>query len=290
MKMALGRKSFVKISIIAAFVCVFAVLSLVGSRQRAAASAFGPSPSHTNAPGEANCTACHTDFAVNSGEGSVEITGIPDTYTSGQQFNIVVTARQLDAVIYGFQFTAIDGNGQKVGTYDIPAASEDRIQLLQGLVGSNMLREYMEHKSGGLSNGQFGFNSWTFNWTAPATSAGQVDFYVAANCANSDGNTSGDNIYTATKSTVPAASTPVSIGGKVTTPAGLPLRNTKVILTDAANAQIAAFTSSFGIYSFPNVPSGVNYTVSVQSKRYRFSPRVLTPAGNLSNVDFVGLE
>ncbi|MFT3746594.1 MAG: carboxypeptidase regulatory-like domain-containing protein [Pyrinomonadaceae bacterium] len=290
MKMALGRTAFVKLSIITVFICVFAVLTLIGNQQRAAASAYGPTPSHTSAPGEANCTACHTDYAVNSGEGMVEISGIPATYTSGQQFNIVVTATQLNAVIYGFQFTAIDSTGQKVGTYDIPAASEDRIQLLQGLVGQNMLREYMEHKSGGLSNGQFGFNSWQFNWTAPSTSVGRVDFYATANCANSDGNTSGDYIYATTTATVPAASTPISISGKVTTPTGLPLRNTKVILTDPANVQTPAFTSSFGIYSFTNVPSGANYTISVQSKRYRFSPKVMTPSGNLTNVDFVGLE
>lgn len=290
MKMALGRSALVKIPVIAFFVCVFAVLSLVGSRQRAAASAFGPTPTHTNAPGEGNCTACHTDFALNSGEGMVEITGIPATYTSGQQFNIVVTATQANAVIYGFQFTAIDSNGQKVGTYTIPAASEDRIQLLQGLVGENMLREYMEHTSGGLSNGQFGSNSWAFTWTAPATSAGRVDFYATANCANSDGNTGGDYIYSTTKTTLPSAATPVSISGKVTTPSGLPLRNTKVVITDPMGVQTPAITSSFGLYSFTNVPSGANYTLSVQSKRYRFTPKILTPAGNLTNVDFIGLE
>ena len=290
MKIALGRAALLKLAVIAIFVCLFTILSLVGSRQRAAASAFGPTPTHTNAPGEGNCTACHTDFALNSGTGSVEITGLPATYIGGQQFNIVVTATQADAVIYGFQLTAINGAGQKVGTFVIPPASDGRIQVLQGLVGASMLREYVEHTSGGLSNGQFGFNSWTFSWTAPAQSAGRVDFYATANCANSDGGTGGDYIYSTTKSTTPAAVTPVSIGGKVTSPTGLPLRNTRVILTTSAGVQTSAFTSSFGIYSFTNVPSGSNYTVSAQSKRYRFAPKTITPSANLTDLDFVGLE
>lgn len=289
--MAIGGSAILKIAIIAVFVCVFSVLSLVGARQRAFASAFGPSPSYTNAPGESNCTSCHTDNAINTGPGMVEITGIPATYTSGQQFNVVVTARQADAVIYGFQFTAISSaTGGKIGTYTIPAASTGRIQVLQGLIGGTLLREYMEHTSSGLSNGQFGFNSWSFTWTAPATSAGRVDFYATANCANSDGNTSGDNIYSTAASTSPGSSGPVTLGGKVTSPSGQPLRNVRVIITDPQGIQTSAVTSSFGIYSFSNVPSGANYTITAQSKRYRFAPRTLTPTANAADIDFVGLE
>ncbi|MCA1638488.1 MAG: hypothetical protein LC768_09180, partial [Acidobacteria bacterium] len=58
---------FVKIAVIAtAF-----TLALLGFQNFTAkytktwAASSGPSASHTNAPGEANCTACHTDFPVN---------------------------------------------------------------------------------------------------------------------------------------------------------------------------------------------------------------------------------
>lgn len=289
--MAVGKSVIVKLSIVAGFVSLFAVLSLVGSKQRAAASAFGPSPSYTNAPGESNCTACHTGSDINTGPGMVEITGIPATYTSGQQFNVVVTATQADAVIYGFQFTAISAaTGGKIGTYSIPPASNGRIQVLQGLIGGTLLREYMEHTSGGLSNGQFGFNSWSFTWTAPATSAGRVDFYATANCANSDGNTGGDSIYSTSRSTVPVISGTVTIGGKVTSPSGISLRNVKVILTNSLGVQTTTSTSSLGIYSFANVPPGSQYTISASSKRYRFAPRILTPNANATDLDLVGLE
>lgn len=290
-KIVAGRSVYIKLLIIFAIATAFFAVSLTGFRQRALASAFGPTPTHTNAPGEANCTACHGDFEVNSGSGGVMISGIPETYTSGQQITVTVTATQADAVIYGFQLTAIDGTGRKIGTFDVPPASDGRIQILQGVVGqNNLVREYVEHTSGGLSNGQFGFNAWVFKWTAPSTSAGRVDFYAAANCSNSDGNTSGDYIYTTAVSTMPAASTPVSIGGKVTSPTGILLRSIKVVLTKPDGTQVFANTSSFGVYSFPNVPSGASYTVTAQSKRYRFTPQIVTPNANLSNVDFVGLE
>ena len=152
------------------------------------------------------------------------------------------------------------------------------------------MRQYVEHTSDGLSNGQFGFNSWTFKWTAPAQTAGKVEFYVAGNAANSDGSASGDYIYTKAVSTMPAASAPVSISGKVFTAAGLPLRNAQVVLTDSSNFQRFAVTSSFGVYNFSEVASGQDYTLTVQSKRYRFAPKMLSLTGELTNLDFIGLE
>ncbi len=289
MKIVAGRSAVVKLSIIVVFSSFVAILLLVGSRQRASASAFGPTPTHTNPPGEGNCTACHSDFQLNSGSGSVEITGVPSNYSPGQQVNVLVTATQADAVIYGFQLTAIDSTGQRVGTFEIPPQSQARVQILLGVVGGNLVREYVQHTSGGLSNGQFGFNSWVFTWTAPSVAAGRVDFYAAGNGANSDGNTGGDFVYTDTAFTIPAAA-PFSISGRVFTPSGLALRNARVILTDSNSVQQSAVTSSFGNYSFSNVAGNANYTLSVVSKRYRFAPNQFTLTANLSNLDFTGLE
>jgi hypothetical protein len=86
----------------------------------------------------------------------------------------------------------------------------------------------------------------------------------------------------------PAATATVS--GKVTTPNGLGLRNAVVTITDTEGIRRTATTSSFGLYSFSDVDTGETQTVSVTTKRYRFSPQVIQVNGNLSNVDFVGLE
>lgn len=87
----------------------------------------------------------------------------------------------------------------------------------------------------------------------------------------------------------PVAAT-VTIGGRVTTPTGIGIRNAVVSLTDPLGVRRTATTSSFGIYSFANVPTGPQYIVGVASKRYRFAPQTITPTINLTNVDFVGLE
>ena len=82
----------------------------------------------------------------------------------------------------------------------------------------------------------------------------------------------------------------VSISGRTLNPSGAALRNATVTLTDATGTRRTATTSSFGIFAFENVGPAQTYTISVTSKRYRFTPVVLTPNGNVSNIDLVGLE
>lgn len=82
----------------------------------------------------------------------------------------------------------------------------------------------------------------------------------------------------------------VSISGKVTTPSGLAQRNAVVTLVDSQNVRLTATTSSFGLYAFEGITPGQTYTMTVASKRYRYTPVTLQINGNLSNVDFMGLE
>jgi len=197
------RRKTAKILVIAALT-VIAIAGLSSDRLtgvKVTASASGPSPSHTNAPGEANCTACHSDFTVNSGTGSVTITGIPANYLPNQAIPITVRTSQEDAVVYGFQLTVLDARGQKIGTYTLPSQSPSRMQLMDGLVDSNP-RQYVEHTVDGIVPTQFGFNTWTFTWTAPNRRVGKVSIYAAGNAANSDGGTSGDYIYTKSAATL----------------------------------------------------------------------------------------
>ncbi len=82
----------------------------------------------------------------------------------------------------------------------------------------------------------------------------------------------------------------VTVSGRVTTPGGQNLRNALVSMIDSAGVRRTATTSSFGLYSFDGVRTGETYTMTVGSKRYRFTPKVLQVDTNLTNVDFVGLE
>lgn len=87
------------------------------------------------------------------------------------------------------------------------------------------------------------------------------------------------------------AAIPITISGRVTSPSGQNLSNLRVALIDAAGTRRVATTSSFGIYTFTQVPGGASYTLTAASKRYRFSPQILTVGTtDATNVNFVGLE
>ncbi len=82
----------------------------------------------------------------------------------------------------------------------------------------------------------------------------------------------------------------IQISGRVTTPGGQGLRNAVVRMTLADGCVRVATTSSFGLYSFEDVPSGTSFVLGIFSKRYRFAPRSMQVFASQSDVDFVGLE
>ena len=88
----------------------------------------------------------------------------------------------------------------------------------------------------------------------------------------------------------PASAATFTVSGRVLTPTGQGLRNAVVSLIDSQGVRRTATTSSFGVYSFSDVRSGETYTITVTSKRYRFTPLQMSANDNLTNVDFVGLE
>ncbi len=195
------KKILLKTSVVfcTAIFAVFGFQKFSVKYETVSASASGPSASHTNAPGENNCTSCHSSNPVNSGDGSVKISDLPANYLPNQQIPITVTTAQNGAVVFGFQLTAVDGQGKKVGTFSLPTQSPAQMQLVNGLVSGNQ-RTYVEHTIDGITPTVFDTKSWTFTWTAPAQRAGKVSIYAAGNAANSDGTTNGDYIYTTNKS------------------------------------------------------------------------------------------
>lgn len=198
MRLVFGRTNSLKLGIVAATAAVALILCL-SSGKRAIASASGPSPSFTDAPGETNCTACHVDFPVNSGTGSVRISGVPRIYYPGQQILVRVTTSQEDGVNYGFQLTAVDDLGRAAGSWTL--LDTVQTQIVEGLVG-NDLRQYVEHTSAGIVPTSFGSKSWTFIWNAPGQFIGKVTFYAAGNAANGSGGTDGDFIYTTARASI----------------------------------------------------------------------------------------
>jgi hypothetical protein len=89
---------------------------------------------------------------------------------------------------------------------------------------------------------------------------------------------------------LPPTAAGVEVSGRVMTPDGRGLRNATVTMTDAAGITRTAVTSSFGYYRFEGVPVGDSFVMSVNSRNFRFVPRVVTVTDTLTDVDFVGIE
>lgn len=147
------------------------------------------------------CTTCHSDFDLNSGTGSVTIDA-PPVVGPGSTVPITITVvnttppAEGSELRQGFQATVRNheapvpsDQGESVGTLTITDAENTGRPL-----GGD--EAYVTHTSTGNSQ-----TSWTFDWTAPTANQDQTaTVFVAANAANGGDGSSGDYIYTATRS------------------------------------------------------------------------------------------
>jgi uncharacterized repeat protein (TIGR01451 family) len=181
-----------KILVVILFAAFIGVVLLTDNSANPRARAFssGPPAGYTHAPGELDCSDCHTTPAQSTGTISLNA---PQHYTPGQTYDITVTHATADPtrVRWGFELTALDAADQKAGAL---APADAFTQILNGQ-GPFPARQYIEHTAAGNFSGQQNGATWTFKWTAPSEDVGAVTFYVAGNQANGDGNSSGDNIY-----------------------------------------------------------------------------------------------
>ncbi|NRA10783.1 MAG: hypothetical protein HRT57_02360 [Crocinitomicaceae bacterium] len=153
--------------------------------QQAAGGQFG----FTGAPGEANCTQCHSGstqdgtsentFFVIDGVNSVT------EYIPGNSYTIrvqMVSAPNKK----GFSAVALDGTDSNAGSF----TGDFAIGGTQDF--SSVGREYVSHTSTSNTGSQ---TFWAWTWDAPATGVGDVTFYVASNSADDNSASSGDIIY-----------------------------------------------------------------------------------------------
>jgi hypothetical protein len=80
------------------------------------------------------------------------------------------------------------------------------------------------------------------------------------------------------------------VSGKVLTSDGRPLRGATVFITDPVGNTRSAVTTALGFYQFDALTVAGTYTISVSSKRYRFSNKTVSIAGDVTDLDFTGQE
>ena len=173
------------------------------------ASVTGPEARHTGAPGDiGTCYDCHDKVlsGINAGSGDVLINGLPAVYQPGQEYTFTVTVQQGGKQRFGFQLTAINSDGDRVGTL-APDNSDSQLNSQTGTGG----RQYINHtQAGTLPNTQSG-HTWRVRWTAPSNDAGTVRFFAAGNAADGNGTQEGQDFIYTTSAISESPSTVVSV-------------------------------------------------------------------------------
>jgi hypothetical protein len=132
------------------------------------------------------CTQCHASNPINTGGGSVTVTGLPSGgYVPNQTYplSLTITHGTANRRKWGFAISAVNSGGADLGTFSStnPNAKLNGSELAHfTAVGSNPAT-----------------NTYTYTnlaWKAPATASGTVTFYYVGNAANGSG-TDGDFIY-----------------------------------------------------------------------------------------------
>jgi uncharacterized protein (TIGR03437 family) len=157
----------------------------------------------TGAPDEGTCTGCHYTYELNSGMGTIYLTGLPTVYTPEQIYNVTVTVTDPAAKRWGFELTSIDKNGSSSTTGELTINDAVKTTKRSSTV-SSQTRYYISHywanqnqpETDGSVPGKTLSNSWSFNWTAPAATAGDITFYATGNAADNGVSPELDYIHT----------------------------------------------------------------------------------------------
>ncbi|MBM3186332.1 MAG: T9SS type A sorting domain-containing protein [Bacteroidetes bacterium] len=183
------KTKFIPISFVCLSLGIFAFRSELTDLKgfhKAPVNSGGAAAGKTGAPGEQNCTQCHSGTAQDGAnenvltllDGSTPVT----TYSPGQQYTVALVMSSNPAK-KGFQATALTSANAMAGTFTAQAGNTS--------VNGNT-KKYANHTSTSNTSTTL---SWNWTWTAPASGTGDVTFYVATNKTNNNGTTSGDAIY-----------------------------------------------------------------------------------------------
>jgi len=71
---------------------------------------------------------------------------------------------------------------------------------------------------------------------------------------------------------------------------GRGMANAVVIMFDSDSVHDRVSTNSFGSYHFDAVLTGQTYLLAASARRYVFQNQDIQPMGDLSNIDFIGIN
>ena len=162
---------------------------------------FGPPDGFAGNPPDAmNCTLCHYEFEVNSGDGALQLIGLPATYVPGQTYNLSVRLSDPEQKRWGFELTVQDDADYNEQGGQLVVLDDVNTQLSPDGFGTG---DFLKHtKIGTFEGTSDGPVEWSFAWTAPDASVASVTFYAAGNAANGDDSYTGDYVYTTSQTAI----------------------------------------------------------------------------------------
>ena len=158
---------------------------------------------YTGSPGEPTCntSGCHSSFALNSGDGSVTATSNMDNWIYEPLVNYTINIKVAKPFVnlFGFGAEILTSTNDNAGTIVINDAVRTQIKsrIVNGVIRKNIVHQL----NGGASPDSVLFS---FNWTAPDTSAGEIIMYFVGNAANANNSSSGDFIYAGKQLIIPS--------------------------------------------------------------------------------------
>ena len=173
------------------FFSILGTIALWGLLTSTLRNPNNPPLGNTGAPNETTCAKSSCHLNPGSITGTVSISGIPDTVTPNQTYQITLTNTST-AVKAGFQLTCLDAANMKCGNLIATPGNN---------VGNFSNRQYVRQSTPKFLSG--GSASWTFSWKAPATlPEDSIKFYFVSLAANNNGNNGGDNVLRSTKKVI----------------------------------------------------------------------------------------
>ena len=123
------------------------------------------------------------------------------------------------------------------------------------------------------------------------TGSGSATFTVAANDgeARTGTITVAGQTFNITQAMAPTAAT-VAISGRGSISAGNSLSGAVVSLVDQTGQTRTTRTNSFGYYRFDEIDVGSTVVLSVTSRRYTFTPQVISVTDEIENLNFLSLQ
>ncbi|MCA9729381.1 MAG: choice-of-anchor V domain-containing protein [Candidatus Eisenbacteria bacterium] len=172
------------------------------------ASAYSGGPPDrfaSNPPFDQNCTFCHFSYEVNSGDGDLQILGLPSEFVPGQTYPLTVMLEDPGQQRWGFELTVLDDADDFAEGGSLVVTDPLNTQISEDVEGTE---DYLKHTSEGTHWPSDGPTSWNFDWTAPDLPS--VTFYFCGNAADGDQSFVGDYIYARSTTVTRREVTPVA--------------------------------------------------------------------------------